>query len=143
MKASELRIGNLVKINNDLLPETHGKTYIVYKLQKTFDFDFPSSTGIVSVTDKVNTYTQFDEFIAPIPLTEEWLLRFGFEKKDSDVTRYEKRELMMEYIFGKWYARLCVNYQDSVLVTKVEYVHQLQNLVFALTGEELTLKDMP
>lgn len=137
MNASELRIGNLVKINNDFLPETHGKTYIVYKLQKTFDFDFPPSAGIVSVTDKVNTYSQFDQFIEPIPLTEEWLLKFGFELSKTHCTLWMGNgfPFIIEKITDYWW--VC----DMNITSKVYYVHHLQNLYFALTGEELTLKE--
>ena len=148
MKASELRIGNLVKINNALLPETHGKTYSVYKLQKTFDFDFPSSAGIVSLTDKVNMYTQFDQFIEPIPLTEEWLVRFGFEKRDIPslgMIRYfiwiDKIRRPKNVKFEQFAVDLIsLRYIFSNPQIKIKHVHQLQNLYFALTGEELTIK---
>ncbi len=56
----------------------------------------------------------------PIELTEEWLLKMGFTKsKDS---------------FNAFYLELF----DDVL--NIKYVHQLQNLYHALTGEELTIK---
>ena len=71
----------------------------------------------------------------PIPLTEEWLLKFGFESDD-------------EFIFEKD-IRICktkqgyVYFDFSVMdpICDVKYVHQLQNLHFALTGEELELID--
>lgn len=65
------------------------------------------------------------ENLYPIPLTEEWLLRLGI--KDSD-----KRSL------GIWNngAAIYFDYGDEKSL-KLNYVHQLQNLYYALTGEEL------
>jgi hypothetical protein len=43
-------------------------------------------------------------------------------------------------IEGKWY----VSQNDSIphtIASNIMYVHQLQNLYFALTGEELTIKE--
>lgn len=51
--------------------------------------------------------------LKPIPLTEEWLSRFGLN--DNQHTRI-------------------------TIPRNIKYVHQLQNLFFALTGEELVLK---
>ena len=77
-----------------------------------------------------------DSFM-PIPLTEEWCIKFGFQK-DLENTIYKN---INKHCF------LC--YDDNIVllleeennwcITKVKYVHQLQNLYFALTKEELTL----
>ncbi len=80
--------------------------------------------------------------LQPIPLTEEWLLKFGFNKEpDKSFTKrdiaifLDKRfssNLFMQENQGDftWFSYEC----------KIEYVHQVQNLYFALTGEELILK---
>ena len=74
-----------------------------------------------------------------IPLTEDWLIRLGFEKtsdnehtKDRFVIRKQQRDLVIngfEYDY------------NGILLSHPEYVHTLQNLYFALMGEELTLKN--
>ena len=73
----------------------------------------------------------------PIPLTEEWLLRFGFvQSQDIDT------------IFGLklndfWYInefQIRNNFNSILLDFELKYVHQLQNLHFALTGTHLILK---
>lgn len=77
--------------------------------------------------------------INPIPLTEEWLLKFGFtliNKVDYitvDFAIYQKGDILWEDC-GK------AGFNDSWFDGSAEYVHQLQNLVFALTGEELEIK---
>ena len=84
----------------------------------------------------------------PIPLTEEWLLKFGFKKfKDKNInyTDYRKNNFVVilkekftevEYIPKQF----DINSRSHMLNVDKLYVHQLQNLYFALTGEELTIK---
>ena len=134
MKATELRIGNLVKINNELLPETKNEIYKVYGLNAKFDLSFPDSSGVISLNDtkSIRIYSQFDEFIKPIPLTEEWLLRLGFES--TNTYYFSKCNLHLQGDIRGFH--LVISRIDGI---KVKYVHQLQNLYFALTGEELTI----
>ena len=76
--------------------------------------------------------------IKPIPLTEEWLLKFGFEAEYENVYGNTQEFLQIEFTV-KGYVKLADGYyHDS---TPMLYVHQLQNLYFALTGEELTIKE--
>ena len=73
--------------------------------------------------------------LRPISLTEEWLLKFGFNKNILTtsirfwITDFNIRE------FNKS-KKIQVSYRNSIY-NHIEYVHQLQNLYFALTGEEL------
>jgi hypothetical protein len=80
--------------------------------------------------------------MTPIPLTEEWLVKLGFEKTDRDVLFYEKRNLVVEWLFERWTGRLYLDAGDSARIIEVKYVHQLQNLYFALTGEELSMNQL-
>ena len=75
--------------------------------------------------------------IEPIPLTEEWLSKFGFENAFAD--KWDGMEWMpCEFINGKLYYTPDMHHHAS---KGIENVHQLQNLYFALTGEELTIKE--
>lgn len=64
------------------------------------------------------------------PLTEEWLEKFGL----SPDWTWKINEPVRGTIFqdGKAYG-----WNHNI---PLQYVHQLQNLYFALTGEELTIK---
>jgi hypothetical protein len=75
-----------------------------------------------------------------IPLTEEWLLRFGFDKHPYSFGC----ELFHLTEWDKYPLNWCVafNKNNAIIVHKLKYVHQLQNLYFALTNEELTLKQL-
>ncbi len=90
------------------------------------------------------------KFCKPIPLTEEWLLKFGFEKEVYDSDIYNGVEYNLE-LNG-----LILNYCDDFSLTihlerkdfgflpdlnLFKNVHQIQNLYFALTGKELTIKN--
>ena len=69
----------------------------------------------------------------PIPLTEEWLIKFGFENK-REKWLFEKNGLVIN--IGNHNCTMhCGN-----SIKAVDYVHQLQNLYFVLTGKELKIK---
>ena len=68
--------------------------------------------------------------IDPIPLTEEWLEKFGFVKHSGG---YLSKDSVIELTFD------FLVWKPNIKRLKVLYVHQLQNLYFAITGEELTV----
>jgi hypothetical protein len=85
--------------------------------------------------------------INPIPLTEEWLLKFGFEKDDTGVDMFDQD-------YYEWYQKefpvigvLCQSsdkeyiFDENTDTLRLKFVHELQNLYFALTGEELILNE--
>lgn len=117
MDAKELRIGNLVTGGS------RGKLVVV------------TAELIKGISDGVCVYNA-------IPLTEEWLLKFGFSKSKSSLYTI----LMGTTIFsisppfklGEWQCDYVWVY-DEYRFTKLKYVHQLQNLYFCLSGEELKL----
>ena len=124
MKESELRVGNL--------------------------FRFISTNSIESVSDikthglktpVINNVSIKDT--EPIPLTEEWLLRFGFSKKDKSSYWYPNK-CWHRYCFGYTkFGGAYLNLEPEggiVPHATCYYVHQLQNLYFALTQKELIIK---
>ena len=70
--------------------------------------------------------------LKPIPLTEQWLLDFGFESNPYQ-DRYEIESMNVDC------SKLTGNLQlwESTTGVLLTSVHQLQNLYFALTGKEL------
>ena len=88
-------------------------------------------------------YKEIGEF-KPIPLTEEWLVKFGFSKATDD-----SFELNLDNMWSKIVIKDDmsfgieeINGGGSVCFEndRLDYIHRLQNLYFALTGEELTIK---
>ena len=117
MKASELRLGNWVECLSSTQQVQGVKMY-----------------GDCSEVDLTAIHWIDDVDIKPIPLTEEWLLKFGFETKDKvfwDVGNFRVGQ-------DRWGG---YDYVSRRVDIDLKYVHQLQNLYFALTGEELTIKE--
>lgn len=72
-----------------------------------------------------------------IPLTEEWLLKFGFEKKEGYYDRYY---YSIDGMNIKIDDDMFETEVGECLYKSIKYVHQLQNLFFAINDEELTMK---
>lgn len=113
MKAKQIRIGNLVMDGHEV-----------------------EKVNARMISMLAGNHADFD----PIPLTEEWLLKFGFEfhvNANCENFYYTKDAFICircDEDF-EWF-----RYYNGDFYSEIEYVHQLQNLYFALTGEELTLK---
>ncbi len=114
MEVKELRIGNLVQNSNGI---------------------FEISTLITDIT----------LVCKPILLTEEWMVKFGFKKQENfwgDADRYQG---MYSWELDDNICLFQQNFKNEIKLlgysnTKIEYVHQLQNLYYALTNKELTIK---
>lgn len=73
----------------------------------------------------------------PTPLTEEWLLKAGFEFKGK---RISKDWFYLWNDDNKIVFALAEMQDETGTYLEIKYVHQLQNLYFALTGKELEFK---
>ena len=114
MKVSELRVGNLIQW------ESTGDIESVIDI-KTLRLKNPIINNIHIKDCK------------PIPLTEEWLLKFGFVSNPYQ-DRYENEFIHVECNKTRGITELWIERMPHI-----KYVHQLQNLYFALTGQELEL----
>lgn len=112
MKANELRIGNWV--NPD----------------KPYQIDANSFQNAFN--------SEFDQ--DGIPLTEEWLLKFGFSDTNTGGYEIKIEDSICIRIFGNDITILDKFWESVEIDIKLQYIHQLQNLYFALTNAELTIK---
>lgn len=144
MKAEELRIGNYIIYEATThIVSAIGRSGIyswwVKDGEPVIEYCLKYAGGVQvedPYFDQINNYE-------PMLITEEWLLKLGFEKStlDEDNTWLNLRYRYLNFSsdesveFKKVY--LTVNKMDIIC----EHVHELQNLYFALTGEELTLKE--
>jgi hypothetical protein len=130
MDAKELRIGNLVYVDwkEGRKVQTN---YGVFDLPIGMMSGWDDATGLrMSTTPK--GYCVHLEIVRPIPLSEKWLATFGFEFDPEDGTWFKGG-----YFFSK-----NTDGDFSILEfpsATAKHVHHLQNLYFALTGEELTI----
>jgi hypothetical protein len=96
--------------------------------------------GYVYQIQGYEIYVNLVEDYTPIPITNKWLERLGFERnKYYQNFRIKAGEYFnsIKYFEGEW----CYNNDQSdagcYFVTTVQYVHELQNLYFAINKEEL------
>jgi len=130
MKANELRLGNLINY------KTGGICQVAFIALSIADYGI---CGFVK-----------PECFEPIPLTEEWLVKFGFEwsceyhernPMEIDIDLHNSFTIYPPFEYKKyWYVSVTMP-SGGTWEIDVKYIHQLQNLYFALTGEELTIKE--
>ena len=124
MKENEVRIGNYVNLKSDF--SVHNDYFKV-------------------TIENIGWHNEFES----IPLTKEWLLKFGFylPKLDKDYRLYPSFEVQIiadlvdGYAGVMFYTRTIHTDYKPIYIT-IHYVHQLQNLYFALTNEELCEKNI-
>jgi hypothetical protein len=119
MEAKELRLGNLVNKN--------GRPHAINML------------------DFIGGQDSFDKF-TPIQFTEELLLKCGFEKEYEESNEWSNYDsvgqdtddsIVIEFVNREFYYTAG---EGVMLSRKYHYLHELQNLCFALTGTELQIK---
>lgn len=119
MDAKELRIGNSVL-------DKYGNIKTVFAVL---------SNGLVFDSNQyIGTPI---EWCKPIPLTEEWLEKFGFEK--NGLYDYSLPDMSFLVYWDKANRiYLCSRCGEKI---PLKYVHKLQNLYFVVKEEELTIKN--
>jgi len=119
MNPEELRIGNLVYLENKLIINIQS----IFCVGNKLDYIVESTT--------CNEYGIED--IYPIPITEELLLKVGFPKHKSTM------DLLFDYTvcLERQHNELFVVNIQSGYIYKIDFMHQLQNLYFALKNNEL------
>jgi len=141
MKANELRVTNFVQFKNlNIVPVI-----------------FIGYDSVVLITPNGATMTAKLDEINPIPITEEWLIKFGFtdyrtlpykttKKAFYDIKagvyldysgKYRNTKFRILYIPKTNTFRVVSPANNSITL---RYIHQLQNLYYALTEKELEMK---
>lgn len=82
-----------------------------------------------------------DFYYQPIPLSEEWLQRFGFLPWGSGNIIPKPFWIKDHFVISLSQKLTGINIDDTTdaLIKHCEFVHQLQNAYYSLTGEELTI----
>lgn len=141
MEANELRIGNWVTVDNpQCYPELKNKPVRVRGIGVALGLDDKWTYGICISTDDIrySGISQFIHFVIPIPLTEGLLLKCGFVKADCFYYTYRCS-------FTLWYDNFNDGSYNALsgtnhIARNIKYLHQLQNLYYALTGKELEVQ---
>jgi hypothetical protein len=117
MKANELRIGNLI---------------YKHKFEGTFTH-IVTSKDLEIIENSDPKSILYVKNYSPIRLTEEWLVRFGFEEGQTGY--YSIGDIIVS-IEGQVYFG-----SNEEWIAEVFFVHHLQNLIHSLTQTELIFKE--
>ena len=136
MIAKDLRIGNLVLFSDNST---------IFTVSGLHEF------GMDCFDDIEETYIEYDRFEG-IKLTEEWHNKFGVTKNGFNAFKYviqRNNNIDLQVIFSGDYVMIrqgkgeleddIVSIWNKDLTKRDMYIHEWQNLYFALTGEELQL----
>lgn len=125
MEVNELRIGNYVRYDNSFIKVT------------TIAVDFNNNPIIIAHTDSW-TWSSNQMHIQPIELTEEIFIKCGFEYDKFLIIHSKLGGIYLSEPFREAdYFLIKSNSGDKI--SSIKYLHQLQNLFFILTGEELQI----
>lgn len=164
MRSQELRIGNWVKINDQLFKEYRDSVYESYTTNEFKIRGWNDGSGregcrqIAFYTIRESNFDGkihsgvYDIDIDPIQLTDEWFEKFGFYRdgeywcKGINDYKYcfKYRDWAENWAFYQEFTDSPDDRDDGVkypISFDIKYVHQLQNLWFALLFEELTIKE--
>jgi len=123
LQANELRIGNLLMYGNRMaVVSAIFKSH--FRCESLEQIDFGNS---------------LQSNFQPIPLTPEILEKCGFDNDDNDfLNTIDERSSL--HINLEKQRTLIESYDGIIKLNNIKHLHQLQNLYFALTGEELEYK---
>ena len=110
--AKDLRLGNFILKNGE-----------IYKITTLFFVDLHDGT----IRENYNN----NYIIEPIEITDAWLTILGFIKFKGENSDFFLNDFQTSCNRELWFWK-----SEQI---KIKYVHQLQNLYFALTGSELTV----
>lgn len=126
IKENEIRVGNKVLVNN-----------IIVTI-KSINFNPVNNEYYVGVFENSSQY--LIALCFPIPLTEEILLKCGFEYQDDlgifFKGLFEIQKLRLGIDLRERFEAMLYDFNPSL-----DYLHQLQNIHFVLTGTELIYKN--
>jgi hypothetical protein len=137
MEIKELRIGNLVW-------EDYSGNMLVSQINYSTDSVFLRKGWLLTEGRYLCNGIQ------PIPLNEDWLLKFGFRKRKACGNYwFEKKIKGILFLTNDINPKIGFAYSiklehvfihDMNGAARFKHVHLLQNIVFALTGTELEMK---
>lgn len=146
IKAEDLRIGDLVRVGrNCMFPENSVCIVTQINPERTYN----EKKGVVTLSyadyNDDGPWGVWCDYIEGIPLTSAFLEKNGFNIKDSEdfsksyikdidkISKHLGRYFDIEYKNGVWLVFLRVKLlPDPVLVRQIQYVHELQHILWAM-----------
>ena len=128
LKTNEFRINNLLEIE--------GKIIKIGKIEEKF-ISWKITNNQKTIWNPFLPIT--DKRLKPIEITEDWLEKFGFKKIDHHRFKIQPSVYEWYYTYSIHDNAFRFYVEDTIVcLSTIFYIHQLQNLFYALTGSELT-----
>lgn len=121
-QVNEMRIGNI------MLDEEHN----IVKVERINSDRIHEYVMVSQNNGKI-----YPSNVYKIPITEEWLKKFGYIKDNETDYRWFLLDGSIAFDLDDYRVRI----SDSWEFEKKMYVSDMQNLFFALTGEELSIEN--
>ena len=149
--AKNLRIGNFVKVNNqEYHPELDNEILVVVGINQTDNLERTGRTHSVSMNhlDNKKNYvipavSQLEMYVQGIELNDKNIQELGYTLTDTNsagnVWNIVKIGEFINEDFQIIYFNRTKEYKRRNL--RIKYVHELQNLFFAITGTELSIEN--
>jgi hypothetical protein len=108
--------------------------------------DGTCKSSLINLEDLSNLLDDdLDDYYQAMELDEVWLIKLGFEYDEHYNNYVIKAKGYYNSVGyndedGDWYYNNDRSNAGCYYITSIQYVHQLENLYFAMTGEELTYK---
>jgi methionine salvage enolase-phosphatase E1 len=133
MEINELRIGNYVNIEGD-----------VVKVKEIYEKSIHYANG------EYESYAT-EDFIHPIELTGDILINIGFKKGYNEIYSKTIKDDFYEYnvsyqnVKDNKYSFVAYGYKNGelkrqIILDNIQYLHELQNIFFSFTNQELNIK---
>jgi hypothetical protein len=155
LQPNELRVGNLV--TDEFYPDFERIITVESIGEKGINLSASDDNAPYGMHNGIIEYDMLFESLRGIPLSEEWLIKLGFEPNGvfksmrlpvDELTKFGTRSfIVVAHDSETWIELIERNVHDKYtelqtgMLQSCKYVHQLQNLYFALTGTELTVTE--
>jgi len=134
MEAKDFRIGNYIDVK------------CIDPILSGIDYFQPQELNINNLRDLIDGCDDF--LYRLIPITEEWLLKFGARKVNSGYENFVEYHIDYYFVIRVYISNGNISVfikseDDPYCETNLEhinYVHQLQNIYYLTLNEELTIK---
>ena len=136
---NELRIGNLVSTNGKPMNTSDKGVYKVLAIDSRDSFE--ELKGCVTITCDDPRYRDIGawcQYLEPIPLTPELLEKYGFIY-DKEIGYFVNNSLRISIKVGFFGTSKIGIYYLHFFLIFCKYLHQLQNMYYAITGKELEI----
>lgn len=134
IEARDLRIGNLVMAGNSRV--------LVNGIHDGFSGGINPYSWSGDGDSGIDVDYEFS-VLSGVPLTEDWLVKLGFVHRTAqDISWYSIDGKNGISLSDNKFNFITGNFVCQLVLREIQYVHELQNLYFSITGKELVIPEI-